>query len=118
MFTTPGSRAGRKTANRLRQGHFTASHALGVVASGTFTPDPTKRGFQHYTNGGVHTLAPPAETCSVVVDITNNAIAGAITTSAFTKVDGDAFATTNAQGFRCYITVGNLGSHLNVKRMV
>lgn len=95
-------------------------YAGGTVASGTYTPSPANGYFQEYTNGGAHTLAPPtvAGSYRITLDITNNASAGAITTSSFTKVDGDSLDTTNAHAFRLYIVKGGLGTHMTVKRMV
>jgi hypothetical protein len=108
------------TAN-LTAGYTASGYSAGTKSSGTFTPDPANGGFQYATNGGAHTLAPPStgggDSVSVVLDYTNNGSAGAITTSGFTKVNGDAFDTTNGHKFRCYMTVGNAGSHLNVVAM-
>jgi hypothetical protein len=90
---------------------------LGTISSGTVTPDPGDRPQQHYTNGGAHTLAPSTNAGSILVDITNNSTAGAITTSGFTKVSGDSFTTTDTHKFRCHISVGNGGSLLNVQAL-
>lgn len=89
----------------------------GVVSTGTVTLDPGDRPLQHYTNGGAHTLAPGSNTGTIVLDITNNGSAGAITTSGWTKVDGDSFTTTNGHKFRCHCSVGNAGSLLVVQAM-
>ncbi|RWF66836.1 DUF2793 domain-containing protein [Mesorhizobium sp.] len=106
------------TSANLTKGYTATGYSAGTKSSGTFTPDPANGNFQYATNGGAHTLAPPStgtgDSVSLVLDYTNNGSAGAITTSGFTKVSGDAFDTTNAHKFRCYITVGNAGSHLNV----
>lgn len=102
----------------LTGGFTSASVSAGTKSSGTYTFDPTAGGVQHCTNGGAFTLAPPATNGSWMLDITNNASAGAITTSGWTKVDGDAFDTTNTHAFRCTLSVGNAGSYLSVKRMV
>jgi hypothetical protein len=50
----------------------------------------------------------------MVVQITNNGSAGAITTSGFTLVTGDPFTTTDGDDFMCYVTVCNSLSVLNV----
>ena len=50
----------------------------------------------------------------MVVEILNNGSAGAITTSGFTKVSGDAFTTTNGHKFLAHITKSNSYSHLHV----
>lgn len=72
----------------------------GTVTSGTVTLDPGDRALQYYTNGGAHTLAPGSNKGSIVVEITNNASAGAITLSSWTHVDG-AFTTTDGDIFIC-----------------
>ena len=108
-------------SSNLTVGYTATGYSAGTKSSGTFTPDPANGNFQYATNGGAHTLAPPStgtgDSVSLVLDYTNNGSAGAITTSGFTKVTGDAFTTTDGNKFRCYITVGNAGSHLNVVAM-
>lgn len=99
-------------------GFISTSVSSGTKSSGTYTFDPTAGSVQHITNGGAFTLAPTTSHGSWLLDITNNASAGAITTSGWTKVDGDPLTTTNTNAFRCYMSVGNAGSHLNIKRMV
>ncbi|MFI5409150.1 beta strand repeat-containing protein [Kaistia sp. UC242_56] len=97
-----------------------ASKALGtagVVSSGTVTPDPGDRMLQHYQNNGAHTLAPGSVTGAYLLDITNGASAGAITTSGWTKVSGDAFTTTSGHKFRCHCSVANGGSLLIVQAL-
>jgi hypothetical protein len=89
----------------------------GLVGSGTITPDPGDRPFQHYSNQGAHALAPGTNPGSYVLDITNIAGAGAIDTSAWTKVVGSFTATVGAK-FRCACTVGNAGSLLIIQQLV
>lgn len=101
----------------LTGGARVTSKSLGTVSSGTVTLDPGDRPLQHYTNGGAHTLAPGANTGSILLDITNNGSAGSITTSGWTKVVGDAFTTTNGHKFRCHGSVGDTGSLLVVQAM-
>ena len=100
----------------LSAGFRSDSYSGGTVSSGTYTPAPATgvENFQHYTNGGAHTLAPPSSPCAVVIEIGNNASAGAITTSGFTKVTGDSFTTTNGHAFMAHITRTNSYSHLHV----
>jgi hypothetical protein len=69
-----------------------------------------------YTNNGAHTLAPGANTGSIILDITNGASAGAITTSGWTKVVG-AFDTVNAHKFRCFCSIGAGGSLLTIQNL-
>lgn len=95
-------------------GAIATSGSLGTVSSGTVTPLATTNGnFNHYTNNGAHTLAPPAGVCTMVLEVLNGASAGAITTSGFTKVDG-TFNTTNGNKFACFITKTQNYSHLSI----
>lgn len=98
----------------LTGGARVTSKSLGTITTGTVTPDPGDRPLQHYTNNGAHTLAPGTNNGSYLIDITNGASAGAITTSGWTKVAGDSFTTTNGHKFRCHASVGNAGSYLVV----
>ncbi len=100
-------------------GGFTATSGNnGTISSGTFTPDAQTGGnIQHYTNNGAHTLAPPASACSIILDQTNGASAGAVTRSGFTKVTGDSLTTTSGNKFRHFITVGNGGSHCHTQAL-
>jgi hypothetical protein len=102
------------TSDDLTAGFTATSADQGTKSSGTFTPSFATRNVQHCTNGGAFTLGEPTGHGSLVLDITNNSSAGAITTSAFDLVTGDDFTTTNGHKFRCFITCGNIGSHLHV----
>lgn len=101
----------------LTGGVVVTSKSLGTITTGTVTPDPGDRPQQHYTNGGAHTLAPSGNAGSILLDITNNASAGAITTSGFTLVVGDPFTTTDGHKFRCHVSIGNAGSILSIQAM-
>lgn len=103
----------------LTAGYISDSYSRGTISSGTVTPAPAtgQENFQHYTNNGAHTLAPPASPCSVVIEITNGASAGAITTSGFTSVGGDSLTTTNGHIFIAYITKANVSSSLYIEAM-
>ena len=90
---------------------------LGTQSSGTLTMDVGDRPVQYYTNGGAHTLAPGTVGGSCLLLITNDASAGAITTSGFTFVDGDDFSTTNGDDFLCQVSVVNSFSVLTVKAL-
>ncbi len=102
------------TSDDLTAGFTSTSSNQGTKSSGTFTPTFATRNIQHCVNGGAFTLGVPTGNGSLILDITNNASAGAITTSSYDIVTGDDFDTTNTNAFRCYITVGNAGSHLHV----
>jgi len=102
------------TADVLTAGFAATPHNAGTKSSGTYTPDESDGNFQYAVNGGAHTLAPPTNNSTIIVQYTNNGSAGAITTSGFTQVTGDDFTTTNGDDFMCYITKHNGFSHLNV----
>jgi hypothetical protein len=91
------------------------SKSLGTQSSGTLTLDMADRVLQHYTNNGAHTLAPGTVNGACILDITNGASAGAITTSGWTIVYGASLlTTTNTNKFRCACVVGNAGSSLHI----
>lgn len=101
-------------SDTLTKGFNVTDHDAGTKTSGTFTPDPADGNQQFAINGGAHTLAPPASSCTVVIHYTNNASAGTLTTSAFDVVTGDAITTASGSEFLFYITVINSKSVLNV----
>jgi hypothetical protein len=101
----------------LTGGVAVTSKDLGNIVGGTVTPDPGDRPMQHYTNSGAHVLGVAENRGSMLLDITNASGAGAITTSAFTKVIGDAFTTTVGHKFRCHISIGAAGALLSVQAM-
>lgn len=101
------------TTSTLTVGYSVTPYSAGTKSSGTFTPDEANGNFQYYTNGGAHTLAPPTNNCTLILQITNNGSAGTITTSGFTKVTGTAPTTTNADKFIGYVTKINGFSHLS-----
>ena len=105
------------TADVLTAGFAVTIHDAGTKASGTYTPDEANGNMQKFVNGGAHTLAPPANDCTLVLQQTNNASAGTITTSGFTLVDGDDFTTTNGHDFFLYITNSDAFSLLTVKAL-
>ena len=107
------SRAGNVGA---KSGMYGTVFDAGTKSSGTYTPDPESGNLQKAVNGGAHTLAPPAFDTTMVIQYTNNASAGAVTTSGFTKVDG-SFTTTNGHDFLCYIARVNSFTHLNIVAM-
>lgn len=81
----------------------------GTKATGTYTPTPTGGNMRRIVNGGAFTLAVPttAGDYTMVIQITNSASAGAITTTGFARVTGDAFTTTNGDDFFVYVTKCN-----------
>jgi len=87
---------------------------LGTNASGTETLSAVNGNIQSGINGGAHTLAPQSELSSIVVQYTNNASAGTLTTSGYTIVTGDSLTTTNGDDFFLFSTVIGSFKHLNV----
>ena len=84
----------------LTAGFDSDVEALGTISSGTVTPEvdaDTKENFKTLTNNGAFTLAPPSTSsaCTIIIQVTNGASAGAITTSGFTVVNGDTYDTTS-----------------------
>lgn len=104
------------TTSNLTAGFTATTYDAGTQTTGTFTPDPINGNFQRAVNGGAHTLAPPSSDCTMIIQYTNNASAGAITTSGFTKVTG-SFTTTNGDDFFAYITKCNGFSDLTIKAL-
>lgn len=102
------------TTAELSVGYSHAVHDAGTTSSGTFTPDEADGAMQEFVNGGAFTLAPPTNDCSLLLQGTNNASAGAITTSGFTIVTGDSLTTTDGDDFLFYVSKINGFSHLHV----
>ena len=87
---------------------------LGTNTTGTETLNHTNGNFQKGVNGGAHTLAPQATTSTIIVQYTNNASAGTLTTSGYTIVTGDTLTTTDGHDFMMYSTRVNSFMHLHV----
>jgi hypothetical protein len=104
-------------SDTLTVGFNATEYAAGTKSSGTFTPDPANGNFQTATNGGAHTLAVPASTCSICIQYTNNSSAGAITTSGYSKVTGSTISTTSGDDFLFFITKIGTFSHLHVQAL-
>lgn len=101
----------------LTAGFSGTPYNAGTQTTGTFTPDEANGNLQYAVNGGAHTIAPPTNNCSIVIQYTNNASAGSVTTSGFTKVTGDTLTTTNGDDFFLFITKNNGFSHLQVQAL-
>lgn len=108
------SQAAHLTGGQNLTGGFSAtSYNAGTKSSGTFTPDPANGNIQHYTNGGAHTLAPPSNPCTIVLECTNDS-AGALTTSGFSIVSGDTYSSSGTKKHIFRIVKTNSYSELNV----
>ena len=101
----------------MLSGASATPYNAGTKASGTYTPDEANANFQYAVNGGAHTLAPPTNNSTIVIQYTNNGSAGTITVSGFTLVDGDDATTTDGDDFFYYITKLNGFSLLTVKAL-
>lgn len=97
-------------------GIVTTADDDGTKSSGTYTPDPAGGNMKRIVNGGAFTLAAPsaAGDYTLVIQITNNASAGAITLSGFNRTSGSPFTTTNGHDFFVYITKCNGFTFANV----
>ena len=100
----------------LTAGYASDVKADGTKSSGTYTPavGTGDENLKSATNGGAHTLAPMTTNGTVIIQYTNDASAGAITTTGFDIVTGDAFTTTDGDDFLCFLTVIGTFQHLHV----
>jgi len=105
------------TTSLLTAGYTATSYSLGTVTTGTVTPSAANGNFQHLTANGAFTLAPPSATCCIDIEVLNGASAGTITTSGFTKVNGDTYATTNTNKYIFHITKTNSYSRLSIEAL-
>ena len=117
LITTPGDNTvtvAKLVGGVLADGYAGTDFDLGTNASGTETLDYTNGNFQKGVNGGAHTLAPQGTTSTIIVQYTNNASAGTLTTSGYTIVTGDDLTTTDGHDFMFYSTRVNSFKHLHV----
>lgn len=100
------------------KGYAATSKNLGTL-SGTVTLTYATGNIQHATNGGAVTINAPtaAGVYTIIVEIVNGGSAGAITLSGFTKVDGDAFTTTNGSKFQLHVAKTNSAVSATVKAL-
>jgi len=100
----------------LTGGFDSDAEALGTITTGTVTPEvdaANEENFKTLTANGAFTLAPPSTSsnCTIIIQVTNGASAGAITTSGFTIVNGDTYATTSGDDYLFHIKkVGSFSS--------
>lgn len=95
----------RILATALTKGYVGAVVDDGTKSSGTYTPTPIGGNFRKCVNGGAFTLAAPTQSgdFTMIVQMTNNASAGAVTASGFTTSDLTALTTTNTNNFFLHI---------------
>jgi len=105
---------GKLAGGTLDVGFDTTAVADGTKTTGTYTLVYTGSNMKTATNGGAHTLAPQASDGTIVVQYTNNASAGALTTSGYDTVNGDDLTTADGDDFMLYSTVVGAFQHLHV----
>jgi len=104
------------THDTLTAGFDSDVQAIGTVSSGTTTLEVDGAGeenFKTLTANGAFTLAPPSTSsnCTIIVQVTNGASAGTITTTGFTIVNGDTYETTNGNDYFFHVKkVGSFSS--------
>jgi hypothetical protein len=72
------------TADVLTAGFATTVYNAGTKTTGTYTPNEALGNMQRAVNGGAHTLAPPTNDGTMIIQYTPAGSAGTITTSGFT----------------------------------
>jgi hypothetical protein len=95
------------TDDNLTAGYTATAADDGTKSSGTYTPAPAGGNLKRIVNGGAFTLAAPTASgdYTIIVQVTNNASAGAISTSGFSKTTGTGnLTTTDGDDFFAYIT--------------
>jgi len=98
----------------LTAGFSSTAVADGTKSSGTYTPATAGGNYKTIVGGGAFTLAPQTTVSSIVIQLTNNASAGSITTSGWDIVTGDTISTVNGADFMLYLTVVGAFQHLHV----
>lgn len=100
-------------------GGITASEFDNGTKTATWKPDPANGNMQKVGHNGTYTLTPPdaAGVYTIILAMTNGASAGVLTTSGFTKVNGDALTTTNGHKFNLTIVKNAVGTKLTVEAM-
>lgn len=98
-----------KPPSQLTSGFYATAVDDGTIASGTYTPTYVGGNYRKYVNGGAHTLAAPtvAGDFEMLIQMTNNASAGAITASGFSSADLNEITTTNGDDFFIHISKAN-----------
>jgi len=103
-----------KEGDNLTAGFSSDAESLGTISSGTLSLDiaDEKENFKSMVNGGAFTLAVPTVNTTIVLQVTNNGSAGAITFAAgYQKVGGDDLTTTDGDDFLVHIAkVGSFAS--------
>jgi len=107
------------TDDNLTAGYTATADDDGTQSTGTYTPAPSGGNLKRIVNGGAFTLAAPTATgdYTLVIQMTNNASAGTITVSGFSKQSGDSLTTTDGDDFFLFITKINGFTSLTVQAL-
>jgi hypothetical protein len=107
-----------KTAN-LVSGYRASSTNKSSISSGTFTPtvSDNQGNFQHITNNGAHTLGVPTNPGVFIIEYTNGATPGIITTSAYSAVDISDYNLAIGAVFQFFITKTQNAASLTVLKV-
>jgi len=107
------------TSDNLTAGYTATADNDGTQSSGTYRPTPLGGNLKRTVNGGAFTLAAPTATVdyTLVIQMTNNASAGTITVSGFSKQSGDSLTTTDGDDFFLFITKINGFTSLTVQAL-
>ena len=108
------------TSDNLTAGYTATADNDGTQSSGhTYRPTPLGGNLKRTVNGGAFTLAAPTATgdYTLVIQMTNNASAGTITVSGFSKQSGDSLTTTDGDDFFLFITKINGFTSLTVQAL-
>ena len=103
----------------LTGGYTATADDDGTKSTGTYTPDPAGGNLKRIVNGGAFTLAAPTASgdYTLIIQMTNNASAGAITVSGFNKQSGDNLTSTDGDDFFLFITKINGFTALTVQSL-
>lgn len=92
-----------KSGDALTGGFTSANDNDGAKSGGTYTPVVSEGNYKAISNAGAFTLAAPAVSAdrgtTMLIVVTNNASAGAVTFTGFDAVKGDLLTTTNGHRF-------------------
>jgi len=108
------------TDDNLTAGYTATADDDGTKSSGTYTPAPAGGNLKRIINGGAFTLAAPtaAGDYTLVIQMTNNASAGIITLSGFTRtIDEGYLTTTDGHDFFLFITKINGFTSLTIQAL-
>lgn len=107
------------TDDNLTAGYTATADDDGTQSSGTYTPSPVGGNLKRIVNGGAFTLVAPtyAGDYTMIIQMTNNSTAGAVTISGFNRETGDALTTTDGDDFFLFIVKINGFKSINIQAL-